>query len=156
MIVLVHPYNEETEGGRLFQYWYNCPMNNANPMFYGMSLCIKSTTDDFDTNLTLDSTYADFSGNSDMRENDVVDILNYLYARVAPDEKSLKDFPYLGLIDPYGHTFLYQNIVIEELGRMAKFANEHGDTDIILKIESITKYCRTVEHGHQILQFDGM
>ncbi len=142
--------------GRSLRDCYNYSMNDNKPCI-GMSLSIKSANDDFETNLYRVSTYAEFSGNDNMRDNDVVDMLNYLAAK-STDLSDITSYPYLQSVDALGHAFLDSYLVAQEVERLADYAGKSGDKDIEQKLTRILNYCKTAHDGgaHHILQFDGM
>lgn len=125
----------------------------------GMNLSVKTSSDCFKANLTLISDYADFSGQKDMTENDVVDLLNYAYIFMSDydDGKFTKKFPFMSSIDVYGHTLTSPYRVKLEFEKVAAFAKKQNHYRLIEACERLVKYIDSIDPVHDaMLQFDGM
>lgn len=118
---------------------------------------MKGSSDCFEGSIYTVAVYGADGEAIDMRNNDVVDVLNFLVATVSPDKRLLADdYPYISLIDSCGHTFLHGSAIVGDLKRLRGVADDHNNTIIVAKIDKIIDFCQTPDDDHVIFLFDGM
>lgn len=133
-------------------------MNDTNeiPFFDGMTLSAKGSNDCFEESVYTIAAYG-ADKETDIRNNDIVDVLNFFKAITSVSREALVDnYPYLSLIDSCGHTFLHGAAIIKDLKRLRAVADDHDNTVVVAKINKIIDFCQTLDSDHVIFLFDGM